>query len=85
MGREAMAALLSSVALIARRRRDVRGMQPAWSRSYRTSLSSCFHTEDENNPNWDAYTESQIAVLECMHVIVILMRMCYPHEARGRD
>ena len=33
MGREAMAALLSSVALIARRRRDVRSMQPAWSQS----------------------------------------------------
>ena len=33
MGREAMAALLSSVALIARRRRDVKDMQLAWSRS----------------------------------------------------
>ena len=32
MGREAMAALLSSVALIVRRRRDVRDMQPAWCR-----------------------------------------------------
>ena len=33
MGLEAMAATLSSVALIARRRRDATDMQPAWSRS----------------------------------------------------
>ena len=25
-----------------------------------------FHTEDANNPNWDTYTESQIAMHECM-------------------
>ena len=38
MGLEAVAALLLSVALIARRRRDVRGMQPAWSRSAATLM-----------------------------------------------
>ena len=33
----------------------------------RTELNpiAIFHTEDENNPNWDNYTESQIAMHEC--------------------
>ena len=25
-----------------------------------------FHTEDPNNPNWDTYTEAQIATHECI-------------------
>ena len=45
MGLEAMAALLLSVALIARRRRDVRDMQPTWSRSAAALL---LHEKREN-------------------------------------
>ena len=30
------------------------------------NLIAIFHTEDENNPNWDTYTETQITMHECM-------------------
>ena len=53
MGHEAMAALPSSVALIARRRRDDRDMPPAWSRSAAALLLVGWHVLRAGEPGGD--------------------------------